>query len=417
MARHFDEVHPPISSCFSGPPQAIGYRKAPHSMRCKFAISIIFLSVSPVLAAAQATPRGDVDAQIDAVLGRMTLEDKLGQLQQLGGDPKSGRLLDGQRELIQRGKIGSLLNVRGAQNVNEVQRVAVEESPSKVPILFGFDVIHGYRTIFPSPLGEASSWDPASVERAARIAAAEASAAGVRWVFAPMVGIARDPRWGRIVEGSGEDPYLGSVLRGRVRGFQGTGYAEPDRVVACAKHWVAYGAVEAGEYNAADVSERSLRSIYFPPFRAALEAGVGTFMTALNTVDGIPATANPFTLGRVLRGEWRFDGLVVSDYNAVKQLVAHGMAADEREAARLALLAGVDMEEESVLFNNIAQLVGDGKVPLSRIDEAVRRVLRVKCRLGLFDRPYIDPDREGPVLLSREHLAAAREVAARSWCS
>ena len=188
-----------------------------------------------------------------------------------------------------------------------MQRIAVEESPSKIPILFGFDVIHGYRTIFPIPLGEASSWDPAAVERAARIAAAEASAAGVRWAFAPMVDIARDPRWGRIAEGSGEDPYLGSAMaRARVRGFQGDDYGAPDRVVACAKHWVAYGAAEGGrEYNAADVSERTLRDVYFPPFRAALDAGVGTFMTALNTVDGVPATANPFTLGRVLRGEWR----------------------------------------------------------------------------------------------------------------
>src|SRR4029079_6726415 len=200
-----------------------------------------------------------------------------------------------------------------------IQRVAVEESPLKIPILFGFDVLHGYRTIFSINLGQASSWDPAAVERAARLAAQEASAAGVRWVFAPMVDIARDPRWGRIAEGSGEDPYLGAAMaRARVRGLQGDDYGAPDRVVACAKHWVAYGAAEGGrEYNAAEVSERTLRSVYFPPFRAALDSGVGSFMTALNTVDGVPASADPFTIGRVLRGEWRFDGLVVADYKAV----------------------------------------------------------------------------------------------------
>jgi beta-glucosidase len=340
-------------------------------------------------AGAQPLPEPEQETRISALLGRMTLAEKLGQLQQLGGDAKTGHLLDGQRDLIRQGRIGSLYEVRGARNVNELQRIAVEESPSKVPILFGFDAIHGYRTVFPIPLGEASSWDPPAVENAARIAAAEASAAGVRWVFAPMVDIARDPRWGRIAEGAGEDPFLGAAIaRARVRGFQGDDFGAPHRVVACAKHWVAYGAVEAGrEYNTADVSERTLRSIYFPPFRAALGAGVGTFMTALNAVDGVPATANPFTLGRVLRGEWHFDGLVVSDYNAVKQLVAHGIACDEAEAARLALGAGVDMEEESALFNTYgARLVGDGTVPIARIDEAVRRVLRLKSRLGVIPK-------------------------------
>ncbi len=357
------------------------------------------------------------DRRIDAMVARLSLEEKLGQLQQLGGDANSGRPREGQLDLVRHGRIGSFLQVRGAKNTNEVQRIAIEESASRIPILFGFDVIHGYRTIFPAPLGSASSWDPASAERSARIAAAEASAAGVRWVFAPMVGIARDPRWGRNVEGDGEDPYLGSALaRARVRGFQGDDLGASGHVAACAKHWVAYSAVEAGrEYNAADVSERTLREIFFPPFRAAQEAGAASFMTSLNTVNGIPATANPFTIGRVLRGEWRFDGLIVSDYNAVKQLVPHGMAADECEAARLALLAGIDMEEQSRAFNTYgARLVQEGKVPMSRIDEAVRRVLRLKLRLGLFDHPYTDEDREHSVLLSPEHLAAAREIAGRS---
>jgi beta-glucosidase len=362
-------------------------------------------------------PNEDVERKIDAQLARMTLEQKLGQLQQLSGSAATGKLLDGQRDLVRQGRVGSLFQVRGARNTNDVQRTAVEQSPGGIPILFGFDALHGYRTVFPIPLAEASSWDPALAERSARVAAEEASAAGVRWAFAPMVDIARDPRWGRIAEGAGEDPYLGMAMaRARVRGLQGDDYGAPGRVVACLKHWVAYGAAEAGrEYNAADVSERTLRSIYFPPFRAAVEAGVGTVMTSLNTVDGIPATANPFTIGQVLRHEWKFDGLVVSDYNAVKQLMTHGLAADESEAARLALLAGIDMEEQSRTFaTHGARLVADGKVPLARIDEAVRRVLRLKHRLGLFDHPYVDPERESAALASPEHLALAREAAARS---
>jgi beta-glucosidase len=372
---------------------------------------------APAWSAAPPSPPRDVAARIEHLLTHLTPEGKFGQLQQLGGDPKTGRPIDGQRDLIRQGGLGSLLNVRGARNVNAAQHIAVEESRSKIPILFGFDVIHGYRTIFPIPLGEASSWDPAAVERAARIAAAEASAAGVRWVFAPMADVARDPRWGRIAEGSGEDPFLGSAMaRARVRGLQGDDYHAADRVVACAKHWVAYGAAEAGrEYNAAFVPEGTLREVYFPPFRAALEAGVGTLMTSLNTVNGIPATAHPFTLAKVLRGEWKFEGLVVCDYNAVKQLVAHGMAADESDVARLALLAGIDMEEESRLFaTHGPQLIRDGRIPPARVDEAVRRVLQLKLHLGLFDHPYINEGPERTVLLNREHLAAAREIAGRS---
>ena len=375
------------------------------------------LALAISTAAEARPPDEDVEAKIDDLIGRMTIEEKLGQLQQLGTDAKSGRLKDGQRELIKKGLIGSLFDVRGARLANEIQRVAVEESPSKVPILFGFDVIHGHRTIFPIPLAEASTWDPALIGRAARVAAVEASSAGVRWAFAPMVAVARDARWGRIAESSGEDPFLGAAMaRAKVRGFQGDDYGAADRVVACAKHWVAYGAAEAGrEYNAAEVSERTLRTIYFPPFRAALDAGVGTFMTALNTVDGVPASADPFTIGEVLRGEWRFDGLVVADFKAVAQLVPHGLAADEADAARLALLAGVDMEEESKAFNRHgARLVVDGKVPSARIDEAARRVLRLKHRLGLFDDPYTDESREERTLLSPEHVALAREVAGRS---
>jgi beta-glucosidase len=368
------------------------------------------------LPAAASPQQADVERRVEALLARMTLEEKLGQLQQLDGEA-NGNYRPEHLELVRKGLLGSTLNVRGARRVNELQRIAVEQSRLKIPLLFAFDVIHGYRTVFPVPLGEASSWDVAAVERAAHVAAAEASAAGVKWTFAPMVDIARDPRWGRVVEGAGEDPYLGSVMAvARVRGFQGRDYSAPDRVVACAKHWVAYGAAEAGrDYNTVDLSERTLREVYFPPFKAALDAGVGTFMSAFNDINGVPASANPFTLIKVLREEWKFDGIVVSDYESVRELINHGLAADDAEAARYGLGSGVDMEMVSRTYNkNIPRLLSEGKISQSVIDEAVRRVLRIKYRLGLFEKPYADEARESAVVASRENFAAAREIAARS---
>jgi len=346
----------------------------------------------------------------------MTLAEKFGQLQILDGH-SDGRYRDEHLEMVRRGLLGSTLNVRGARRTNEIQHIAMEQSRLKIPVLFGFDVIHGYRTVFPVPLGEASSWDPASVERAAAVAAAESRAAGIHWTFAPMVDIARDARWGRIVEGAGEDPYLGAVMaRARVRGFQGTDYSAPDRVVACAKHWVAYGAAEGGrDYNTTDMSERTLREVYFPPFKAAVDAGAGTFMSAFNDLNGAPTSGNPFTLTEVLRGEWKFDGIVVSDYESVKELINHRLAADEAEAVRHGLSAGVDVEMVSRLYNKHGeQLLKEGKLTQGQIDEAVRRVLRIKFRLGLFERPYAEEAREQSAMLSREHLAAARAIAARS---
>jgi beta-glucosidase len=307
--------------------------------------------------------------------------------------------------------------VRGVKNTNTVQRVAVEESRLKIPVLFGFDVIHGYRTIFPIPLGEASSWDTRSMERSASIAAKESAAAGVRWTFAPMVDIARDPRWGRIAEGAGEDSFLGSqIARARVRGFQGADYSSPDKIMACAKHWVAYGAAESGrDYNTTDISEVTLREVYFPPFKAAVDAGVGTFMSAFNDLNGVPTSANPFTLTQVLRREWKFDGFVVSDYESVKELMNHGLAATESDAARAGINAGVDMEMVSRLFNKHgAVLIREGKVSQATLDEAVRRVLRIKFRLGLFEKPYADEGRERTDIFSAENVAAAREIAGRS---
>ena len=379
----------------------------------------VFAAVLLILAAistAAVSSSDDIEDRINALLGRMTLEEKLGQLQQLDGEA-NGRYRTEHLELVRKGLLGSTLNVREAKRVNELQRIAMEQSRLKIPILFAFDVIHGYRTIFPVPLGQAASWDPSAVERAASVAAAEAASAGVRMTFAPMVDIARDPRWGRIVEGAGEDPYLGSVMaRAQVRGFQGSDYSARDRVMACAKHFVGYGAAEAGrDYNTTDMSDRRLREIYLPPFKAAIDAGVGSFMSAFNDLNGVPASANSFTLTSVLRGEWKFDGFVVSDYESVKELVNHGFAADEAEAARAALSAGVDMEMVSRLYGKYApQLVREGKLSQATIDEAVRRVLRIKFRLGLFDKPYADEAREQTVILSRANVDAAREVAARS---
>src|SRR3989440_2008376 len=358
----------------------------------------------------------DVEKQIDALLAKMTLAEKLGQLQQLDGEG-NGNFRPEHLDLARKGLLGSTLNVRGVQRTNQLQHAAIEESRLKIPLIFGFDVIHGYRTIFPVPLGEASSWDPAAAERSTSIAAMEARAAGVHWTFAPMLDIARDARWGRIVEGAGEDPYLGAAMaRARVRGFQGRDYSAPDKILACAKHWVAYGAAEAGrDYNTTDMSERTLREIYFPPFKAAVDEGVGTFMSAFNDLNGVPSSANPFTLTKVLRGEWKFDGFVVSDYTSVEELIKHGLAANGSEAARLALNAGVDMEMVSRLYNQHgAELVKGGKLTQATIDEAVRRILRIKFRLGLFDHPYADEARERSVILSPQNLVAAREIAARS---
>jgi beta-glucosidase len=381
---------------------------------CALAIVVILSLTSPP--ASQSQKPQNVEARINALLARMTLEEKLGQLQQLDGEA-NGNFRPEHLQLARQGLLGSTLNVRGAQRTNELQRIAMTESRLKIPLIFGFDVIHGYRTIFPIPLGEAASWDPASVERAAGIAAAEARAAGVHWTFAPMVDIARDPRWGRITEGSGEDPYLGSLMaRARVRGFQGSDYSARDKIVACAKHWVAYGAAEAGrDYNTTEVSERTLREVYFPPFKAALDAGVGTFMSAFNDLNGIPSSANSFTLTQVLRNEWKFDGFVVSDYTSVEELIKHGLAGNGADAAREALNAGVDMEMVSRLYNKHAgELLKQRELSQQTIDEAVRRILRIKFRLGLFDKPYVDEALEREAIFNSASVAAAREIAGRS---
>ncbi len=286
-------------------------------------------------AAQGADPADEIESRIDELLGQMTLEQKLGQLQMLDADYPTGKLTEEQLEMVRNGTLGSTLNGRGAKNTNEAQRIAVEESPLGIPLLFGFDVVHGYRTVFPVPLGEAATWDVADAERSAAIAAREARAAGVAWTFAPMVDIARDPRWGRIVEGAGEDPFLGSAFASaRVQGFQGSDLTQPDRVAATAKHFVGYGGAEGGrDYNTVDVSDQRLNEVYLPPYRAAVDAGVASIMTSFNELSGVPVTGNRDVLTGLLREQRGWDGAVVSDYTAVAELIPHGYAADEADAA------------------------------------------------------------------------------------
>ena len=377
----------------------------------------LVLGATFALQQAGIAPRASViEQRVDALLARMTLEEKFGQLQQLDGHA-DGRSRPEHVELVRSGLLGSTLNVRGARNVNSLQRVALEQSRMRIPLVFAFDVIHGYRTVFPIPLGESASWDPEAVEQAAAIAAAEARAAGVQWTFAPMADVARDARWGRIAEGAGEDPRLGAVMaRARVRGFQGDDYSQPDKVLACVKHWVAYGAAEAGrDYNTTDMSERTLRTVYFPPFKAAVEAGVATVMSAFNDLNGVPTSGNHFTLTDVLREEWQFDGIVVSDYRSIVEMINHRVAENEADAARQALAAGVDMEMVSRSYvTEGPRLVKEGRLPVAVVDEAVRRVLRLKIRAGLFERPYAEESREKATLMRPEYRAAARRIAARS---
>ena len=355
-----------------------------------------------------------VAERVDALLARMTLDEKIGQLTQI-----AGALLPDVKpeEIVRRGGAGSVLWLNDTKKLNELQRIAVEESRLKIPVLYGLDVIHGYQTIFPTPLAMAASWDPALYERVQAIAAKEARAAGIHWTFAPMLDIARDARWGRIVEGAGEDPYLGAAMAAaQVRGFQGPYLGAPEHVVACAKHFAAYGAAEGGrDYDSVYVPEGRLRNVYFPPFQAAVKAGVGTFMSAYMDLNDVPAGANRFLLRDVLRQEWGFSGFVVSDAFAVANLVIQGHAQDGRDAARRALAAGLDMDMASDTYaQNLAALVQDGQLTQAQVDAAVRPILAVKFRLGLFENAYADGARAKQVLESSEHRRLARLAAQRS---
>ena len=378
--------------------------------RSRLAVILILLVSASIAVRAQQLSDQEIETRVGALLQKMTLEEKAGQLTQFSGiNPQT-------LDWVKQGKVGSLLGVLGAQQTAEVQRAALQ-SRLKIPLIFGYDVIHGYRTIFPVPLASAGSFDPELIEKAERVAAKEASASGLKWVFAPMVDIARDPRWGRVVEGAGEDPYLGSMIAAaKIRGFQGKSMADPDSVVACAKHYVAYGATEGGrDYNTVDISEQLLREVYLPPFHAAVDAGAGTLMSAFQDLNGIPASANHHTLTEILRGEWKFNGYVVSDWSAPHELIAHGTAANDAQAATESITAGVDMDMvDGSYLNELPGLVKSGKVPASVLDEAVRRVLRVKFKAGLFDHPYADPNREKTDILTPENREVARKLAFES---
>ena len=373
----------------------------------------------PASPSATLSPRASgEDRFVDSLLAVMTLDEKLGQLSQLSAAenvPNSDSLA----ALIRGGGVGSLMDVIGADTARALQRIAIDQSRLHIPLLFADDVIHGFRTIFPIPLGEAASWDPSLAERTARIAATEAAANGIAWTYAPMVDIARDPRWGRIMEGAGEDPFLGAAFAAaRVHGFQGDDLRSPAAVAATAKHFAAYGAAEGGrDYNGASVAERTLREVYFPPFRAALCAGAQTVMVGFSEIDGIPSHANRWLLTDVLRREWDFDGAVVSDWNGVVELIPHGVAADRATAGALALHAGVDIDMVSAIYaHDLAPGIRSGRLPLREVDDAVRHVLRLKYRLGLFTDPYHGASvaRAAAVTLSPASRALAREAARAS---
>ncbi|HTQ96145.1 MAG TPA: glycoside hydrolase family 3 N-terminal domain-containing protein, partial [Candidatus Acidoferrum sp.] len=361
-----------------------------------------------------------IEKKVDALLKQMTLEEKVGQLVQysVGTPTGPGTGRGGYEEMIAGGQVGSLFNLEDAKSANHFQHIAVEKSRLHIPLLYGLDVIHGFRTEFPVPLALASTWDLQVIEKAARVAAQEASASGVRWTFSPMVDIARDPRWGRMIEGAGEDPLLGSeVARAYVRGYQGRNLSDPASIAACVKHYVGYGAAEGGrDYNTTEISQHTLRDIYLPPFYAALDEGGASIMSAFNALNGVPSTANPYTLKEILRKEWRFPGMVDSDWTAVSELIAHGIANDGQTAAYKALDAGVDMDMESNLYHeHLVNLVKSGKLSQAQIDEAVRHVLRVKFALGLFENPYTDESRENTGPLPQTSLELARIAAERSF--
>lgn len=352
----------------------------------------------------------EIENKVEALLGKMTLEEKLGQMNQLSPwdfDELAGK--------VRKGEVGSILNYTDSALVNKIQRVAVEESRLGIPLLVSRDVIHGYKTIFPIPLGQAATFNPQIVERGARVAAVEASADGIRWTFAPMIDISRDPRWGRIAESCGEDPYLTSVMgTAMIKGFQGSLLNSPTSMAACAKHFVAYGASEGGkDYNSTFVPERVLRNVYLPPFKAAVDAGCATFMTSFNDNDGVPGTANKFVLKDILRDEWKFDGMVVTDWASAAEMINHGFCADGKDAAEKSVNAGVDMDMVSETFiKNLKRSLEENVVSMQAIDNAVRNILRLKFRMGLFDNPYIaTPQR---VKYAEEHLKAAKEAVEQS---
>lgn len=361
------------------------------------------------------------DPRVEKLLAQMTLEEKIGQMSLFTTDWESTgpTIREGYKTDIRNGACGALFNSHTTKFTRELQRIAVEETRLKIPLLFGYDVIHGYKTIFPIPLGEAASWDLAAIEKSSRVAATEAAAAGLHWTYAPMVDITRDARWGRVMEGAGEDTWLGCrIAEARVRGIQGKGIGNTDALIACVKHYAAYGAATAGrDYNTVDMSERFFREYYLPTYEAAVKAGAKTIMTSFNDYDGVPATGNKYLLTDILRKEWGFDGFVVTDYTSINEMVNHGVVANEKEAGELAANAGVDMDMQGAVYQRfLAQSVKEGKVAMTQIDDAVRRILKLKFDLGLFENPYkfCDENREKLTLLSKANREAARDVARKS---
>lgn len=385
-------------------------------------IATLLLSVCFISSlAAQTAAEKRIDKSVDSLLKLMTLDEKIGQMNQYNGPWAATGPLTNEGNLvgqIKEGKVGSMLNVTGVKRTRELQDLAMQ-SRLKIPLLFGQDVIHGFRTIFPIPLGEAASWDLNAMEAGARVAATEASAAGVHWTFAPMVDIARDPRWGRVMEGAGEDTYLGSLIaKARVKGFQGNGFGDTASVMACAKHFAAYGAAVGGrDYNSVDMSLRQLHETYLPPFKAAVDAGAATFMNSFNDINGIPATGNKYIQRDILKGQWKFKGFVVSDWGSIGEMINHGYSKDNKEAGMQAANAGSDMDMESRSYiQHLAALVKEGKVKMAVVDDAVRRILRKKFEMGLFADPYkfSNENREKTQWNNPQHRVVARDMAKKS---
>ena len=366
------------------------------------------MTAAAALAICGCSEKDETEKKIDDLLSRMTLHEKIGQMNQLSGG-------DWLTEAAEKGEVGSILNCVDPAEINRIQKAAVERSRLGIPILVSRDVIHGFKTIFPIPLGLAATFDPELVESGARVAAVEAASCGVRWTFSPMLDISRDPRWGRIAESSGEDPYLDAVMgAAMVRGYQGNG--DSTSIAACLKHFVGYGATEGGrDYNTVELSERTLRNVYFPAFQAGVDAGAMTLMTSFNTIDGVPSTGNKWLLQDVLRGEWGFDGMIVTDWNSSGEMIMHGFAKDLKDATDLAVNAGVEMDMMSYGYISfIEELVKEKKISEKQIDDAVRDILRLKFRLGLFDNPYVNEEGSKDVLYAPSHLEAAKQSAIES---
>ncbi len=360
---------------------------------------------------APVTEQGPHDEKIDSLLAQMTIEEKAGQLTLYtsGWTVTGPALREDYLEELRAGRAGNLFNAHTVDYAKELQRIAVEETRLGIPLLFGLDVIHGYKTIYPIPLGESCTWDLELIEKSARLSAREAASSGINWTYNPMVDITRDPRWGRVAEGSGEDVYLGGLIgKAKVRGYQGTDLASPETVLACVKHFAAYGASQAGrDYHTVDMSDRVLRETYLPPFKDALDAGAATVMTSFNEVDGVPASGNKYLMTEILRNEWGFKGFVVTDYTAINEMIPHGVVANEKEAVALAFNAGVEMDMQGGLYSKyIPELVSEGKIKLHQLDEAVRKVLNIKYQLGLFDDPYryLNKEREQTTLYAQEFM-------------